>query len=116
MNKFLTNLGSRKFIISLISIISGVLTLLNCDDSLIQFICGLLIIIIPGVTYIVTEGVLDYASIGIMLEDVAEIINKYIEDKKKEEQEQKEIEDIEDTKEEIIEEQEIISAKKLLER
>lgn len=84
MKKFLANLGSRKFLIALVSIISGILTLMNCNDSLIQFVCSLIMILVPAVTYIITEGVLDYTSIGTMLEDVAEIINKYIEDKKSE--------------------------------
>ena len=85
MKKFLTNLGSRKFLIALVSVISGILTLVNCDNNLIQLIGSLIMIIVPTLTYIITEGVLDYTSIGIMLEDVAEIINKYIEEKKEKE-------------------------------
>ena len=82
MKKFLANLGSRKFLIALVSIISGILTMANCDDNLIQFICSLVMIIVPTLTYIITEGALDYKSIGVMLEDVAEIINRYIEQTK----------------------------------
>lgn len=85
MKKFLANLGSRKFLIALVSIISGILTLMNCNDSLIQFVCSLIMILVPAVTYIITEGVLDYTSICTMLENVAEIINEYIENKKTEE-------------------------------
>lgn len=85
MKKFLANLGSRKFLIALVSIISGILTMANCDDNLIRFICSLVMIIVPTLTYIITEGALDYKSIGVMLEDVAEIINRYIEQTKEKE-------------------------------
>ena len=85
MKKFLANLGSRKFLIALVSIISGILTMATCDDNLIQFICSLVMIIVPALTYIITEGALDYKSIGVMLEDVAEIINRYIEQTKEKE-------------------------------
>ena len=90
MKKFLNNLGSRKFLVALVSIISGILTLANCDDSLIQFICGLIMTVVPAIVYIITEGVLDYTSIGVILEDVAEIINQYIEEKKQKEKEEAE--------------------------
>ena len=82
----------KKFLIklALVSVISGILSLLNCDDSLIQFVCSLIMIIVPTIIYIVTEGVLDYASIGLALEEVVEIINKYIEIKKEKELENKE--------------------------
>lgn len=82
MKNFFKKFGSRKFLITFVSVISGILTMANCDDSLIQFICSLIMIIAPALTYIITEGVLDYTSIGLALEEVVEIINKYIETKK----------------------------------
>ena len=78
MKDFLKKFTSRKFLLALISVVSGVLTMANCNDNLIQFICSLIMIIVPSITYIITEGVLDYTGIGLALQDIIEAINKYI--------------------------------------
>lgn len=87
MKDFLKKLSSRKFILALISIVSGIMTMANCNDSLIQLICGLITVVVPLTIYIVTEGVLDYKGIGLALENIMEIIQKYIESKILEEKE-----------------------------
>jgi hypothetical protein len=95
MKDFLKKLGSRKFILALISIVSGIMTMANCNDSLIQLICGLITVIVPLVIYIVTEGVLDYKGIGLALENMMEIIQNYIDSRISEEKEkEKENEDL----------------------
>lgn len=55
MEKFL----SRKFLLALGSIIVGVLTIFNIDDSLINLISAVLLIIIPTLTYLGVEGKID---------------------------------------------------------
>ena len=78
MKEFFKKFGSRKFLIALVSVISGVLTMMNCDDSLIKLISSLVMIIVPIIVYIITEGVLDHASIGLALQEVIKTINEYI--------------------------------------
>ena len=78
MKDFFKKLGSRKFLMALISVISGIMTMMNCGDNLIQFVCSLALIVIPAIAYIITEGVLDYVGIGLALEQVIETIQKYI--------------------------------------
>lgn len=87
MKDFLKKLGSRKFILALISMVSGIMTMANCNDSLIQLICGLITVVVPLAIYIITEGVLDYKGIGLALENMMEIIQKYIDSKILEEKE-----------------------------
>ena len=92
MKDFLKKLGSRKFLMALIPVISGIMTMANCDDSLIQLICSLILIIVPVTVYIVTEGVLDYTGIGLALDQIIEAVQKYIDSKKEEENEENNVE------------------------
>lgn len=50
---------SRKFWVALISIITGILGIVNCDDNIIVFVGSALTVIIPTVVYIITEGKID---------------------------------------------------------
>ena len=81
MSKFLKNLGSRKFLVALISIVTGILTLFNCDESLIQFIGSVIMIIVPVITYVITEGVLDHTSIKTSIQQILEAFENYLESK-----------------------------------
>ena len=59
MNKF----TSRKFILSILSVISGMAGMIVSDNSLLNLGVNILLIIIPTVVYTITEGKLDKASI-----------------------------------------------------
>jgi hypothetical protein len=66
MHKFL----SRKFLMALLSVIIGVLTMLNVEDGLIQIISSIGLIIVPTLVYIGVEGTID---IKRVLQDGIEI-------------------------------------------
>lgn len=85
MKEFFKKFTSRKFLIALISVVSGIMTMANCDDSLIKLICSLLMIIVPTIAYIITEGVLDHTSIGLALQEIIETVSEYFESKENEE-------------------------------
>lgn len=103
MKDFLKKFGSRKFLMALVSVVSGVLTIANCDDNLIQLICSLTMIIIPVIVYIITEGVIDYTGVGLALQDVLEAINKYIDIDKIVDEENNEENNIDEYQEEPLE-------------
>ena len=85
MKEYFKKFTSRKFLLALISVISGIMTMANCDDSLIKLVCSLIMIILPAIAYIITEGVLDKTSIGLALQQVIETINDYFDLKENEE-------------------------------
>lgn len=60
MEKFL----SRKFLMALLSVVVGVLTMINADDSLIQLISSLSLIVIPTLVYIGVEGKIDFERVA----------------------------------------------------
>ena len=65
---------SRKFIISLITTICGFLGMMNVADDTIGFISSILMIVVPNVIYIVTEGSIDKESVKNMLGDIADLL------------------------------------------
>lgn len=59
MNKF----TSRKFILSILSVISGMAGLIVSDNSLLNLAVNVILIIIPTVVYTFTEGRIDKEAI-----------------------------------------------------
>lgn len=81
---------SRKFLMALISVITGVLGMFNFSDDMIKFISSLGLALIPTIIYIITEGKIDEKAlnqIGDIITDISddgEINSEYedtIEDK-----------------------------------
>lgn len=59
MEKFL----SRKFLMALLSVVAGILTMFNVEDSIVQLITSIGLIIVPTLVYIGVEGKIDYERI-----------------------------------------------------
>ena len=77
---------SRKFLLTLLSVVLGVCTLFGVDEGVISLISGVGMIVIPTVIYIFTEGKIDAASVGMII-DTADQIFDFVTEKKKEENE-----------------------------
>lgn len=56
-------LTSRKFWLAIITIISGIVSLLGFDDSAVKDIVSALLILVPSIVYIFTEGRIDAAAL-----------------------------------------------------
>lgn len=65
MNKenIIKKLTSRKFIVSLIALISGIALLCGADGDTVETISAALMILVPSLIYCITEGKLDSESI-----------------------------------------------------
>lgn len=72
---------SRKFLVTLLSVIIGICTLFGIDESIISIISGLGMIVIPTIVYVATEGKIDAAAVGMIVDTVDQVVD-YIEDKK----------------------------------
>ena len=77
---------SRKFLLTLLSVVLGVCTLFGVDEGIISLISGVGMIVIPTIIYILTEGKIDAASVGMII-DTADQIFDFVTEKKKEENE-----------------------------
>ena len=73
----LKKLTSRKFAVSLISVIAGIAGMFNISDSVISLITGILMVVLPTVVYVITEGTIDRANVICVLKDVANQLEKY---------------------------------------
>ena len=80
MKQLIKKYASRKFLLSLASTICGFLGMMNVADDTIRLIGSMLMIIIPNVIYIITEGSIDRESVKNMVNSIADLLNK--EDKK----------------------------------
>ncbi len=70
-------LTSRKFIVAVVSIVSGILGMFNFSDSVISCAGSILMILLPSVAYVITEGSIDRANVVNVLKEVADKLEKY---------------------------------------
>ena len=101
MKEFFENLTDKKFLMAFVSVITGILTLYNIEDNTISLVTSLILIVLPVIGYVISEGVLDWKKINMAITEILQIIDDYIQSEK----EEKEAEKIEDeTKENKTEE------------
>ena len=63
MREFLKKYASRKFIVSLISAISGVVVLFVGNGQVVEVISSALMVIVPAIVYCIIEGKIDANSV-----------------------------------------------------
>lgn len=69
-------LTSRKFWVSIITIISGVMGIINVNDNTAQMIVSGLMALVPTVVYVITEGKIDAEDIKRVALTVAKEIEE----------------------------------------
>lgn len=75
MKQLVKKYTSRKFLVSLVSTICGVLGMMNVADDTIGLVGSMLMIIIPNVIYIITEGSIDRESVKNLFDNLAELFD-----------------------------------------
>ncbi len=80
MNKetIIKKLTSRKFIVSLITVISGIALLLGADGDTVETISAAAMILAPSIIYCITEGRIDASALS-SLKDALDAIESSIE-------------------------------------
>ena len=77
MNKnIIGKLTSRKFIVAVITVIAGMITLVVGESEVVKVISGAAMTIIPTVVYCLMEGVIDAKSIKTITEVAADAAEK----------------------------------------
>ena len=73
MNKeaIIKKLTSRKFIVSMITLIAGVVTMIIGHEHEVTTVAGALMSIVPAVVYCIMEGMVDAASVKIIADAAA---------------------------------------------
>ena len=67
-------LKSRKFLVTLLTVICGIASLFGVADSTVEMIMSIGMIIIPGIVYVCVEGHIDAKAIVDMADDILEQI------------------------------------------
>lgn len=74
----LEKIKSRKFILAVISAISGVAISLSAMGGKVGLVCAVISAIIPPITYIITEGVIDARAVGLTQKAIGDIADIWL--------------------------------------
>ena len=77
VKKFFNLFNDGKFVVALITIITGILGLFNISDNMVGCIGSVLAILLPSIGYIVVSGVVDLQQIGQAISDILTLIENY---------------------------------------
>lgn len=67
---------SRKFIVTAISTIAGIITLFVGENEIVQIIASALMVVVPTIVYCITEGVVDAKSVKTLTEVAVDTAEK----------------------------------------
>jgi hypothetical protein len=70
MKQTLQKLTSRKFLLSVISMLAGIAALCGADETIVAIIAGAAMTVLPALVYCITEGRIDAASVHAAKEAV----------------------------------------------
>lgn len=82
MKEFLKKLTSRKFIVTAITTITGIVTMIIGENEIVNTIASALMVIIPTIVYCITEGVIDAKSVKTIGDTVVDTVEKLGADEK----------------------------------
>lgn len=72
----LEKLTSRKFIVTIITAITGIITMIIGENEIVQIIAGATMTILPTIIYCITEGVIDAKSVKTITDATLNAVNK----------------------------------------
>lgn len=75
MSEKFKNLFSRKFLMAMLSVVVGILTMFGVADGTVEVVSSIGLILIPTIIYIVTEGKIDAIAVKLITETVNEIVD-----------------------------------------
>lgn len=74
--KIIEKLTSRKFIVTAITAIAGIVTMIIGENELVQIIAGAAMTIVPTVVYCIMEGTIDAKSVQTIVDATADAAEK----------------------------------------
>ena len=72
----LEKLTSRKFIVTVITSITGIITMIIGENEVVQLVAGAAMTIIPTIVYCITEGVIDSRSVKTIADTTMDVAEK----------------------------------------
>lgn len=96
MKKFFENFTDKKFLMAFVAVVTGILTLYNIEDNTISLVTSLILIVLPVIGYVISEGVLDWSKINMAITEILRIIDDYIQSEKEEKENKIDTEEIEE--------------------
>lgn len=72
----LEKLTSRKFIVTAITAIAGIVTMIIGDNEIVQIVAGAAMTIVPTIVYCIMEGTIDAKNIATLTDATADVVEK----------------------------------------
>ena len=72
----LEKLTSRKFIVTAITAIAGIITLIIGENEVVQIVAGALMTVIPTIVYCIMEGTIDAKSVKTITDATVDVAEK----------------------------------------
>lgn len=79
---FIEKITSRKFIVTVITAIVGIITMIIGENEIVQTVASALMVIIPTIVYCIMEGVIDAKSVATIVDATADAAEKLGADEK----------------------------------
>lgn len=71
----LNKLKSRKFLMTLLSVVVGVLSMFGVAEGTVEMVSSIGMVVIPSIIYVITEGKIDAANIKKITETIDKVVD-----------------------------------------
>ena len=84
MKNFLKKISEHKFLRALVAMVTGIMGLFNCEENMIMLVSSAMLVVLPVISYIVVEGVVDWNKVNKAITEILRIIDDYMASEKQE--------------------------------
>lgn len=78
MKTFFKKMLDPKFLTALVAMITGIMGIFNCDENMVVLVSSSILVVLPAVSYMIVEGVVDWNKINNAITEVLRIIDEYM--------------------------------------
>ena len=78
MKSFFKKILEPKFLMALVAMVTGIMGLFNCEENMIMLVSSAMVIVLPVISYMIVEGVIDWNKINNAITEILRIIDEYI--------------------------------------
>lgn len=78
MKSFFKKILDPKFLTALVAMVTGIMGLFNCEENVIMLVSSAMLVVLPVISYMVIEGVVDWNKINTAITEVLKIVDDYM--------------------------------------
>lgn len=78
MKTFFKRVLDPKFLTALVAMITGIMGVFNCEENMVVLVSSSILVVLPAISYMIVEGVVDWNKINNAITEVLRIIDEYL--------------------------------------